>query len=139
MRSLNREMLQQGDGSSGVPVRVPVATSEPAAVTSAKGRDEPMVRNLPDVVPGTTLLGAGGINTPIQGAGSTGIPVAGGDQGSLVPKIGGLRLAKKALSGCARRKLKKAKAKSCEAGTGGIQQPGNASATKQTETPTEIP
>jgi hypothetical protein len=97
-----REILQQGAGSSGVLVRVPVATSEPAAVTSAKGRDEPMVRNLPEAEPGTSLLGASGINTPLQGADSTGIPVAGGDQGSLVPKIGGLRLAKKALSGCAR-------------------------------------
>jgi hypothetical protein len=44
-RSL-REILQQGAGSSGVPARNSVATSEPAAVTSAKGRDEPMVRNL---------------------------------------------------------------------------------------------
>jgi hypothetical protein len=41
-RSL-REIPQQGAGSSGVPARDPVATSEPAAVTSAKGRDEPMV------------------------------------------------------------------------------------------------
>jgi hypothetical protein len=47
-RSL-REILQQEAGSSGVPARNPVATSEPAAVTSAKGRDKPMVRNLPEV------------------------------------------------------------------------------------------
>jgi hypothetical protein len=97
-----------------------------------------MVRNLPEVEPGTSLLGASGIDTPIQGAGS-GIPAVGRDQGSLVPSIGRFRLAKKALSGCARQKLKKAKAKSSEAGTGGIQQPGNASATKQVETPTETP
>jgi hypothetical protein len=116
-----------------------VATSEPAAVTSAKGRDEPMVRNRPEVEPGTSLLGASGIDTTIQGADSTGIPAVGGDQKSLVPSIGGFHLAKKALSGCARRKLKKAKAKSSEAGTGGIQQPGNASTTKQVEIPTETP
>jgi hypothetical protein len=137
-RSL-REIIQQGAGSSRVPARDPVATSEPAAVTSAKGRDEPMVRNLPEVEPGTSLLGASDTNTPLQGAGSTGIPVEGGDQGSLVPRIGELRLAKKALSRCARRKLKKTKAKSSEAGTGGIQQPGIASLTKQSETPTETP
>jgi hypothetical protein len=72
-RSL-REILQQGAGSSRVPVRGPVATSEPAAISSAKGRDDPMVRNLPEVEPGTSLLGASGIDTPIQGASSTGIP-----------------------------------------------------------------
>jgi hypothetical protein len=137
-RSL-REILQQGAGSSGVPIRGPVATSEPAAVTSAKGRDEPVVRNLPEVEPGTSLLGASGIDTTIQGVGSTGIPAVGRAQGSLLPSIGGFLLAKKALSGCARRKLKKAKAKSSEAGTGGIQQPGNARATKEVETSTETP
>jgi hypothetical protein len=100
-RSL-REIHQQGAGSSGVLARGPVATSEPAAVISAKGKDEPMVRNLPEVKPGTSLLGASGINTPLQGAGSTGIHAAGGDQGSLAPRIGELHLAKKALSGCAR-------------------------------------
>jgi hypothetical protein len=98
-----------------------------------------MVRNLPEVKPGNSLLGASGIVTRIQGAGSTGIPAVGDDQGSLVPRIGGFRLAKKALSGCARQKLKKAKAKSSEAGTGGIQQRGNASVTKQEETLTETP
>jgi hypothetical protein len=59
-RSL-REILQQGAGSSGVPARDPGATSEPAAVTSAKGRDEPMVRNLPEVELGTSFSGTGGI------------------------------------------------------------------------------
>jgi hypothetical protein len=107
-----------------------VATSEPAAVTSDKGRDEPMARNLHEVELGTSFSGTSGINTPLQGAGSAGIPVAGGEQGSLVPRIGELRLAKKALSGCSTRKLKKAKAKSSEEGTGDIQQPGTASLTK---------
>jgi hypothetical protein len=41
------------------------------------------------------------------------------------------------LSGCARRKLKRVKARASEAGTGGIQQQGNAHAPKQGETLTE--
>jgi hypothetical protein len=41
------------------------------------------------------------------------------------------------LSGCARRKLKKARARASKAGTGGIQQPGIVSAPKKGETPTE--
>jgi hypothetical protein len=98
-----------------------------------------MARNLPEVELGTSFSGTGGINTPLQGAGSAGISVAGGDQGSLVPRIGELCLSKKALSGCAIRKLKKAKANSSEAGTGDIQQPGTAGLTKQLETPTETP
>jgi hypothetical protein len=89
-----------------------VATSELAAVTSAKGKNEPMVRNL---------------SCSRRRPGKPG------------PQNSELRLAKKALSGCARRKLKKAKAKSSEAGTGGIQQPVTASLTKQLETPTENP
>jgi hypothetical protein len=118
-RSL-REILQQGAASSRVPARDPVATSEPAAVISAKGRNEPLVRNLLEVELGTSLSGTGGINTPLQGAGSAGIPVVEGDQGSLVPSMGEFCLVKKALSGCARRKLKKTKARSGVAGTAGI-------------------
>jgi hypothetical protein len=41
-------MLQQGAGSSGEPLRGPVATSEPAVEISAKGRNEPMFQNLPE-------------------------------------------------------------------------------------------
>jgi hypothetical protein len=47
-RSL-QERLQQGAGSSGAPLRGLVATSEPAVEISAKGRDKPVVRNLPEV------------------------------------------------------------------------------------------
>jgi hypothetical protein len=47
-----------------------------------------MGRNLPEVEPGTPLLGDSGIHTTVQGAGSTGIHAVGGDQGSLVPSIG---------------------------------------------------
>jgi hypothetical protein len=43
------------------------------------------------------------------------------------------------LSGCARWKLKKEKARASEAGTWGIQQPGNANAPKQRETSTKTP
>jgi hypothetical protein len=53
-RSL-REILKQGDGSSGSPLRDPAATSEPAVEISVKGSDEPVVRNLPEVKPGTPL------------------------------------------------------------------------------------
>jgi hypothetical protein len=42
-RSL-REILQQRAGSSGAPLRGPAGTSEPAAVISAKGREEPIVK-----------------------------------------------------------------------------------------------
>jgi hypothetical protein len=62
-----------------------VATSEHAAVISAKGRNEPLVRNLSEVELGTSLSGTAEINTPLQGDDSPGIPVAEGDQGSLVP------------------------------------------------------
>jgi hypothetical protein len=37
-----------GAGSSGEPLRNPAATSEPAVEISAKGRNEPMVQNLPE-------------------------------------------------------------------------------------------
>jgi hypothetical protein len=55
-RSL-REILRQGPGSSGTPLSGPAATSEPAVENSAKGRDESVVRNLPEVKPRTPLLG----------------------------------------------------------------------------------
>jgi hypothetical protein len=135
-RSL-KEILQQGPGSSCAPFRGPVTTIEPAAEISAKGRNEPAVRNLPEVKPGTSLLGVSGTDIPVQRASISGLPAAGGEPGHLVSGVGGLRLAKKALSGYARRKLKKAKARESEAGTGGIHQPGNASAPKQGETLTE--
>jgi hypothetical protein len=94
-----------------------------------------MVRNLPEVKPKVPLLGVSRTNIPLQGASISSKPIVEG-QGHLVSKVGGPRLAKKALSGCARWKLKKARARASEAGTGGIQQPGNASARKQGETST---
>jgi hypothetical protein len=97
-----QEIPQRGAQSSGVPLRGPAATSEPAGVISAKGRDEPMVK------PGTSLLGGSGTNTPLQGASISGLPAV-GELGHLVSGVGGIRLVKKALSGCARQKLKKKK------------------------------
>jgi hypothetical protein len=110
-----------------IPLRGPVATSEPAVNISAKGRDEPVVRNLPEVKPRTLLLGVSCTDTPLQGASTSSIPTK-GDPRHLVSGVGGLHLAKKVLSGCDRWKLKRAKAKASEAGTGGIQQLGNVDA-----------
>jgi hypothetical protein len=103
---------------------------------SAKDRDEPVVRNLSEVKSKTILLGVSSTDIPLQGTSTSSIPTAGG-LGHIVSGVGELLLAKKALSGCARRKLKKARAWASKAGTGGIQQPGNAGAPKQGETPTE--
>jgi hypothetical protein len=134
-RSL-REILQQGAGSSDVPSRRPPATSEPAVEISVKYRDEPAVRNLSEVKTKTTLLEVSGTDIPLQGASTSRTPTAGG-LGHIVSGLGGHRLAKKALSGCARRKLKEARARANKTGTGGIQQPGNVRAPKQGKTPTE--
>jgi hypothetical protein len=68
-----------------------------------------MVRNLPEVKPGTSLLGVSGIYTPLQGASISGLPAVGGELVHLLSGVGGIRLAKKALSGFSRRKLKKSK------------------------------
>jgi hypothetical protein len=135
-RRSTREILQQGGGSSGVPLRGLVETSETAVEISAKSRDELVVRNLPEVKPRTSLLGVSGSGTPLQGASISGILTV-EELGYLVSGVGGLHLVKMALSRCARRKLKKAKARASEVGTGGIQQPGNAGVSKQGETLTE--
>jgi hypothetical protein len=76
-RSLG-EILQQGAGSSGASLRGPVATSEPAAEISAKGRDRQVLRNLPEVKPGTSFLGVSDTDTPLQGASISSLPAAGG-------------------------------------------------------------
>jgi hypothetical protein len=61
-----REILQQGAGSSGTPLRGPVATSKPAVEISAKDRDESVVRNLLNVKSGTLLLWISNTDTPLQ-------------------------------------------------------------------------
>jgi hypothetical protein len=126
-----QEILQQGPGSSSAPLRDLAATSEPALEILAKGRDEPVVRNLPEVNPWTPIL--------LQGASSSSIPTEGEGLEHLASGVGGSRLAKKTLSGCARRKLKKARARATanKVETGSIQQPGNAGTPKQGETLTE--
>jgi hypothetical protein len=135
-RSL-REILQEGAGSSEALSRRPVATSKPAVEISAKDRDKPAVQNLSEVKAETTLLGVSSTDIPLQGASTSSTPTAGEALGHLVSGVGRLRLAKKALSACTRRKLKKARARASEANTGRTQQPGIVSTPKQGETPTE--
>jgi hypothetical protein len=116
------EILQQGAGSSGALSRRPVATSEPAVEISAKDRDKPAVRNLSEVKTNTTLLGVSSTDIPLQGASTSCTPTPGEALGHLVSGAGRLRLVKKALSACARWKLKKARARASKANTGHIQQ-----------------
>jgi hypothetical protein len=74
-RSL-QEVLQHGAGSSGAPLRGPAATSKLDVELSAKGRNEPVVRNLPEVKPRTPLLGVSSTDTPLQGASTASIHTA---------------------------------------------------------------
>jgi hypothetical protein len=97
----------------------PVATSEPAVEISAKGRNELVVQNLPEVKPKTTLLGVSSIDTLPQEASTSNTPAVGEGLGHLVSGVGGLSV-------CARRKLKNARAEASKAGTGSSQQLGNA-------------
>jgi hypothetical protein len=92
------------------------------------------VRNLPEILSRTSLPGVGSSNTPLHEASSSSIPAEGGLR-HLASGVSKLHLAKAKLSGCARRKLKKAKAS--QAGTRGTQQLGNGGMPKQGETPTE--
>jgi hypothetical protein len=81
-RSL-REILQQGAGSSGAQLSGPAATSEPVVEISAKGRDKPMVRNLPEVKTKTPLLGVSTADIPLQGANTSSKPTVGEGLGRL--------------------------------------------------------
>jgi hypothetical protein len=63
--------------------------------------------NLAEVNPRTPPLGISSSDTSLQGANTSSISTAGECLGHLLSGVGGIRLAKKALSGCARRKLKK--------------------------------
>jgi hypothetical protein len=90
-----------------------------------------VVRHLPEVKPKIPLFGVSLTDIPLQGASKR---TVGDGQGHLVSQEGEPCLAQKALSGCARQKLKKARARASKAGSGGIQQPGNASVPKQGET-----
>jgi hypothetical protein len=67
------EMLQQKAGSYE-PLRNPVPTGEPAVEISAKGKDKPVFKNLPDAKPKTTLLRDSSTDTPLQGASTSKTP-----------------------------------------------------------------
>jgi hypothetical protein len=100
-------------------------TSEPAGETQVKDGDVPVVRNLSETQLATNPLGSSDIDVPLQRASISSIPVEGGSA-QAVSEVGGLRLARKALSGATRQRLKKAKAEASVARTGGTQQPGRA-------------
>jgi hypothetical protein len=91
-----RQMFQQGAGISGEPLRGPVAASEPVVEISAKGKDEPVVQNLPQGKPKTTLMGVSSTDTLLQGASTSNTPAAGG-LGHLVSRVGGPSIAEKIL------------------------------------------
>jgi hypothetical protein len=83
---------------------------------SAKDRDKPVMRNLPEVTSRTSLLGLNSSDTPVQRASSSSTPAEGKGLRHLSSGMGRLHLAKTKLPDCTRRKLKKARA--CKAGTG---------------------
>jgi hypothetical protein len=95
-RSL-QDILQQEAGSSGSPLRSPAATNEPAIEITAKARDEPVVRNLPEVKPKISLRSQQ-FDIPLQGASSSSTPTVREDLRHLVSGVGGIRLVKKTLS-----------------------------------------
>jgi hypothetical protein len=132
LRGTLQETPQRGAGSSGEPLRGAGATSEPTVEVSAKGRVEPVVRNLPEVSFKIPLPGAGGSGIPLQGGSSSDKPEEREGLRHLILGVGRIHLAKTRLSGCARRKLKKAKAS--QAGTGGTQQLGNEGKSEQGKT-----
>jgi hypothetical protein len=132
-----REILQRGAGSSGEPSGETVATSEPAVELKVKSRKEPVAENLPEAQQKSPLLGISSTDIPLQGADFSSKHAAGEGAGHLVPGVSGPRLAKKALFGCAKRKLKKARAGKSQAETGCSLQPGTAGSSKQGDTPTE--
>jgi hypothetical protein len=84
-------------------------------------------------------LGISSTEIPLQGASTSSISAAAEGLRHLVSVSGvdGFRLAKNIFPGCAKRKLKKARARATEAGTGGIQQPENADEPKKGEASTE--
>jgi hypothetical protein len=124
---------EQGLPSKEIPMRNTSAGGWKLRCTVKGPGCKPVVRNLPEVKPRTLLLGVSSTDIPLQGASSSSIPTVRG-LGHLVSGVGELRLTKKALSGCARQRLKKTRARASEAGTEGIQQPENAGMPKQGET-----
>jgi hypothetical protein len=66
-----------------------------------------VVGNLPSTKPETTPLGVSSTNILLKGASTSSIPTVGEGLVHLVSGVSGFRLAKKALSGCTKRKLKR--------------------------------
>jgi hypothetical protein len=83
-RSL-KEMPQQGAGNSSKPRSGPAATSIPAGGISAKGRDKPMARHLPEVKTKISLMGVSLTDIPLQGASTSSKPAVRERQGPSVP------------------------------------------------------
>jgi hypothetical protein len=96
-----------------------------------------MARHLPEVKSKVSLIGVSLTDIPLQGASTSSKHAVRERQGLLVPQTGELRLLKEALSGSARRKLRKSRIGDSEAITGGSQQPGNASRPNLGETSIE--
>jgi hypothetical protein len=80
----------------------------------------PVVRNPSETQLTTNTVGSSDTDVPLQGASTSSIP-AEGWSGQGVSGVGGLRLARKTLSGAARRKLKKTKAEASVVRTGGTE------------------
>jgi hypothetical protein len=73
-------------------------------------------------------LGASGTDILLKGASTSSIYIVGEGLVHLVSGVSGFRLAKKDLSGCTKRILKKARDMASKVGTWGIQQPGSSGA-----------
>jgi hypothetical protein len=102
---------------------------QPANQISVKGRDEPVVRNLPKVTSRTLLSEVSSSDIPLQGASSFSTPTEGKSLKHLASGVGRLHLVRTKLSGSTRQMLKKATAS--QVGIRGTQQPGNAGICKQ--------
>jgi hypothetical protein len=93
------EILRLGAGSSGTPLRVMVATSEPAVVISAEGRDEPAVRKLPEVKLRTPLLGVSSTDISLKTGSNSDIHTAGEGRQTSFGKESTVRLCQKTEKG----------------------------------------
>jgi hypothetical protein len=74
LRRFLQDILQQGARSSGATSRGAGTISEATVEVSAKGRDEPVMRNLPEVTTRTPLSGVSSTDIQLQGASSYSIP-----------------------------------------------------------------
>jgi hypothetical protein len=88
-----------GARSTGALLMCPVASSEPAAQISAKGRNKPVARFLPEEKLGTSLLRVCNTDTPLQGASTSDLPAVGRELKELVFGVGGFRLTNSPING----------------------------------------